>query len=194
VIAGSGALLFGLLAVAVVVAARHAPGLGARVGRRLSRVGAFVEALGSGLGAASDPRRLLLAGAAGFGPALTSALAYGLALRSFGVGAGLVGGAVILGVVTLGQFTPGLPVGTGVYWFLCSWAARQLGAAADDAAALAALSHASTVAAHLVVGASSALFRRRDLAALLRERRAGAAARREAEAIADARQPARESV
>jgi hypothetical protein len=192
-IAASGALLLSVMAAIALAAARHAPGLGVRLAHRFPRVGAFVEALGAGLGASSEGRRLLAAAAVGLGPALTSSLAYGLALRSFGVPGGALGGAVVLGVVTFGQFTPGLPVGTGVYWFLCSWAARQLGASAGDAAALAALSHLSTVAAHLTVGSVSALTRRRELRALLRERRAASAQRRAAGAVAEVRRPARGS-
>ena len=56
-------------------------------------------------------------------------------------------------------------------WLLSSWAARQLGAAPEDAAALAILTHAGMVGAGIAVGAVSAIARRRTFVELLRRRR-----------------------
>jgi hypothetical protein len=58
-----------------------------------------------------------------------------------------------------------------VYWSLAAWAARQLGASAEDAAALAVLTHAGTVGANLLVGGASAVVRRSAVAELFRRRR-----------------------
>jgi hypothetical protein len=140
------------------------------VARRLPRAGAALGALGAGLAAVAG-RRLALALALALGPALTAAAAYGLPLRAAGVPASAAGGALLVAVITFGQLTPGLPVGAGVYWGLSAWAARRLGAADEDAAALALLSHAGMVAASLAVGLVSAVVRRAALADLLRRRR-----------------------
>ncbi|HET8541730.1 MAG TPA: UPF0104 family protein, partial [Anaeromyxobacter sp.] len=104
-------------------------------------------------------------------PTLAAAAAYGLPLRAVGVEGSAAGGAVLLAVLTFGQLTPGLPVGTGVYWSLAAWTARTLGAAPADAAAVAVLSHAAMVGANLAVGAASAAARRGALRELLRRRR-----------------------
>jgi glycosyltransferase 2 family protein len=166
----AGAALFGALALAALVAAVVAPGLGARVARRLPRAGAAVAALGAGLSAVVG-RRLALALAVALGPALTSAAAYGFPLRAAGVEGSAAAGALLVAVITFGQLTPGLPVGAGVYWGLSAWAARRLGASDEDAAALAVLSHAGMVASSLAVGLVSALVRRAALVDLLRRRR-----------------------
>jgi hypothetical protein len=43
----------------------------------------------------------------------------------------------------------------GIYYFVTSWAARNLGASAADAAAYATLTHLGTVLSHVTVGALS---------------------------------------
>jgi hypothetical protein len=88
-----------------------------------------------------------------------------------GAAAGLWGGWLLLGALTLGQFTPGLPVGTGVYLLECSWAARALGADDGSAAAVAVLTHVGTFAANLTVGAISAVIHRREIRGLFSLRR-----------------------
>ena len=98
---------------------------------------------------------------------------------------------MLVAVLTFGQLTPGLPVGTGVYWGLASWAARHLGAAPDEAAALAVLTHAAMVVAGLGVGAISALVRRSALRELLRRRRDVARFAEEARATPRAAEGAR---
>jgi hypothetical protein len=85
---------------------------------------------------------------------------------------GVAGGALLVAVVTFGQLTPGLPVGAAVTWTLAAWGARQLGASADAAAALAIVADAGMVAAAVGLGSVSALVRRGALRALLRRRRA----------------------
>jgi glycosyltransferase 2 family protein len=122
--------------------------------------------------------RLPRAAAAALLPALTSACAYALPLAAFGVDRPLAAGALLLAMVTFGQLTPGLPVGAGVYYALAALTTRRLGASDADAAALAVLSHAATVATMVLVGLAAAGLRRGALAAVLAERRRAAAIRR----------------
>ncbi len=185
----AGAAVFTALAAAAAGTALLAPRAGARIARRLPRAGAALGALGAGLAGVGSPGRLGLALLAAAAPALTAALAYTVPLAAFGVGEGLAGGAVLVAVITFGQLTPGLPGGTGVYWGLAAWGARRLGAAPDDAAALAVLTHAAMVVASVVVGGASAIARRGALRELLRRRREvselAARAERRAEASTD---------
>ena len=167
----AGAAVFAALATAAAGTALLAPRASARIARRLPRVGASLAALGAGLVGVGSPGRLGLALVAAAAPALTAAVAYTVPLAAFGVDEGLAGGAVLVAVITFGQLTPGLPVGTGMYWSLAAWGARRLGAAPDDAAALAVLTHAAMVATSIVVGAASAIARRGALRDLVRRRR-----------------------
>ncbi|HYG68090.1 MAG TPA: lysylphosphatidylglycerol synthase domain-containing protein [Anaeromyxobacteraceae bacterium] len=179
-IALAGAGSFAALAGATVLVAWAAPGAAVRLWRRLPRAGAFVAAIGEGLRNAGSPARLAVAIACALGPALTAAASYAIPLAAFGVERPLAGGALVVAVITFGQLTPGLPVGTGVYWALSSWAARRLGASAADAAALALVTHAGMVASQVVVGGISALVRRGALRDLLRRRRSLARASEDA--------------
>jgi hypothetical protein len=185
----AGAAVFTALAATAAGTALVAPRAGARIARRLPRAGAALAALGAGLTGVGSPARLGLALLAAVAPAVTAALAYTVPLAAFGVGEGVAGGAVLVAVITFGQLTPGLPVGTGVYWSLAAWGARRLGATPDDAAALAVLTHAAMVVASIVVGAVSAIARRGALRELLRRRREvadlAARAERAAEASTD---------
>jgi hypothetical protein len=167
----AGAAAFVAFASGATALALGAPRASARLGRRFPRAGATLAALGEGIAGAGSARRLALALALAALPALAAVLAYALALRAVGVEGSAAGGAVLVAVLTFGQLTPGLPVGTGVYWSLAAWATRELGASAADAAAIAVLSHAGMVAAGVVVGGASALARRGDLAELFRRRR-----------------------
>lgn len=166
-----GAAAFAALASAAAATALGAPRASARLVRFAPRLGGALGALGLGLAGAGSPRRLAAAGALAALPTLAAAAAYGLPLRAVGVEGAAAGGAILLAVLTFGQLTPGLPVGTGVYWSLAAWASRALGADAADAAAVAVLSHAAMVAASLAVGAASAIARRGALRELLRRRR-----------------------
>jgi hypothetical protein len=167
----AGAAVFVAFAAGAIALALGAPRASDRLGRRFPRAGAVVAAVGEGIAGAGSPRRLAVAVGLAALPALTAVLAYAVALRGVGIERSVGGGAVLVAVLTFGQLTPGLPVGTGVYWSLAAWAARELGASAADAAAVAVLSHAGMVAANLLVGAGSALARRGDLAELFRRRR-----------------------
>jgi glycosyltransferase 2 family protein len=138
----------------------------ARAGARRHRAAAVVAALGQGLEALRSPRRLAALAAAALAPVAAGALGYGLALDALGAQAGIAGGGLVLVAITLGQLTPGLPIGLGVHYFVVAWAARQLGVAAADAAALAALSHAAGAVTHVALGLGSALVRRNSLRAL----------------------------
>lgn len=138
---------------------------------RLQRLMVLLAQLGAGLDAIGSPRRLVAGLLIGLGPVIASSLAFGLALVHMGAPTGLWGGGLLLAAITLAQFTPGLPIGAGVYYAVAAWAARELGVAASDAAALAALTHASTVVAHLSIGLAAALANRRELPALLPRRR-----------------------
>ncbi len=166
-----GAAAFAVLASVAAALAVFAPRAAARLSRHAPRLGAVLAALGEGIAGVGRGRRLAAAVALAALPALGAALAYGLPLRAVGVAGSTAGGAVLLAVLTFGQLTPGLPVGTGVYWSLAAWACRALGAAPADAAAVAVLSHAAMVAASLAIGAASAVARRGELRELLRRRR-----------------------
>jgi glycosyltransferase 2 family protein len=159
----------------MVLVRRYGPRLAERLSRngRWPRLTAALLALGTGLDAIAAPRRALAGLVVAVLPVIASALAYGIALRHLGVSSYLVGGGLLVGAITLGQFTPFLPVGMGVYYLVCAGTARALGVPAEGAAALAALSHAVTVATNLAVGVGSALAHRDRLGDLLRRPRAG---------------------
>lgn len=166
----AGAALFVVLSSAAAAIALGAPRAAARLARRLPRAGETLAALGEGIVGVGGPARLAAALALATLPALTAALAYALPLRAVGVEESAASGALLVSVIAFGQLTPGLPIGMGVYWSLAAWAARQLGATAEDAAALAILTHAGMVGAGLAVGAASALARRSAVADLFRRR------------------------
>jgi|GEM_PF-768711 len=127
---------------------------------RLPRLARALRSLGQGLTPIRSPRQCLQLALAALGPVLMPALGYGLALQGVGVERGLLFGPLLLGAITLSQFSVGLPIGVGMYYLSATWAARALGVPADDAAALACLTHLTTVATHLALGAVSiALFR-----------------------------------
>jgi len=166
--AGGAAVAVGLaLALAL---RRAAPGAAARLAGR-PRLALFARAAGEGLAAVRHPSRLLTALLLATLPPLASSAAYALPLAAAGVSAPFTGGALVLAAVTLGQLTPGLPIGAGVHYALASWAARALGVPARDAAALAMLTHAGGVLAAIAVGLASAAARRGALRDLWAERR-----------------------
>jgi uncharacterized membrane protein YbhN (UPF0104 family) len=155
--------------VLVVVALAHFAGpLSARLKRdeRLPKVSNFLQHVGEGLGAARTFKGLMFALLLSITPPLAAALAYGMGLTGVGIPGGLFAGAVVLGAISLGQGTPGIPAGTGIYYFITSWTARNLGAKPEDAAAFAALTHLCTVGTFILVGACSVWIRKiriRDL-------------------------------
>ncbi len=158
------------LVLLVVALARLAGPIARRLDRvaRLPKLVGFLHNVEVGLGAARSlpglGRALLLS----VPPVLAPAFAYGIALHQLGIEGGLFAGAVVLGAIAIGQATPGIPAGMGIYYFVTSWTARNLGASAEDAAAFAALTHLGTVASQVAVGAVSLLVRRVRLTELRR--------------------------
>jgi hypothetical protein len=169
----AGLAVVAALGLLLLALSRLAPRLAERLrgGQRWPRVVHLLEAVTAGVRGAGSLRRLALGLLAAFGPVAAAGLAYGLALAHAGAPSGVLGGWLLLGALTLGQFTPGLPVGAGVYLFVCSWAARTLGASDAAAAAVAVLSHAGAVIANLAVGSVSAVRYRGELREVLRWRR-----------------------
>lgn len=153
-----GAAFAGVGLILFVVALAHfsAPVADALQRRHaLPRIQVFLREVNEGLGTARSFRGMALALAFSFPPVIANALAYGAGLSGMGVEHGLFAGAVLLGAISLGQSTPGLPVGMGVYYFVTSWMARKLGAAPEEAAAYATLTHVSTIFANVAVGGVS---------------------------------------
>jgi hypothetical protein len=128
--------------------------------RQFLRIGGWLAHLGEGFQAARSPQKAVLAFIASFGPVLASALAYGIALQALHVPHGIFAGGIVLGAICLGQLTPGLPVGTGMYYLTASWAARELGATAPQAATFAALTHIASGLTQVLVGVVSVLLHR----------------------------------
>lgn len=167
----AGAALFLVLSSVAAALALGGPRASARLARRLPRAGAALAAFAEGIAGAGSLARLAAAAGLAVLPALAAAVAYALPLRALGVAESAAGGALLVSVVAFGQLTPGFPVGAGLYWALAAWAARQLGAAPEDAAALAILTHAGMVAVGIALGGASALARRSDVVELFRRRR-----------------------
>ncbi|MCY1021525.1 lysylphosphatidylglycerol synthase transmembrane domain-containing protein [Pyxidicoccus sp. MSG2] len=182
-------LCIGLVALVVLLAHWAAP-LAHAMHRRhkLPRVESFLHHLSDGLGTARSFTGMARVFVFSVGPVLASALAYGMALHGIGISGGLFAGAVVLGAISLGQSLPGVPAGMGLYYFVTSWAARSLGATAEDAAAFSTLTHLGTVISQVAVGAWSVHVRKiriRDL------RKGGSLAREAAHHVAhDAVEPA----
>lgn len=149
------------LVVLVVLLAHYSLPLARRMERKgkLPRVRHLLGHVSEGLGTARSFRGMAVALFFSIGPVLAPALAYGLGLRGIGVSGGLFAGTVILAAIALGQALPGIPAGMGIYYFVTSWAARNLGASAEDAAAYATLTHLGTVLAQVTVGALSVRLR-----------------------------------
>jgi glycosyltransferase 2 family protein len=172
-----------LLVVAVVLLAHYSLPLSRWLGRRgkLPRVRHLLGHVSEGLGTARSFRGMAWALLFSIGPVLAPALAYGMALRGIGVSGGLFAGTVVLGAIALGQSLPGLPVGMGLYYFVTNWAARSLGASAEDALAFSMLTHLGTVLSQASLGAFSVRLRGIRVKDL---RRGGSLARQAANHIA----------
>lgn len=185
------ALCVGLV-VLVVLLAHYAHDIADWLHRkhnRLPRVQTFLQHTWEGLGTARSFRGMAVALLFSIGPVLAPALGYGLGLQGMGIRGGLFAGAVVLGAIALGQSAPGVPAGMGLYYFVTSWAARSLGAAEEDAAAYATLTHLATVLTQVAVGAVSVHVRKLRLRDL---RKGGALARDAAHHVThDALEPAR---
>jgi hypothetical protein len=167
-VVATGAALFFLLAGTAAGLGLGAPHLAARLARRLPRAGATLAGLGGGLAAAGHLGRLARALVLAALPALASVAAWAIPLHAAGLGGAVARAPLLVAVITFGQLTPGLPVGAAVTWTLAAWAARQLGAGAEEAAALAVLGDVGMIAASIGVGALSALARRDVLRAAFR--------------------------
>ena len=127
---------------------------------RFPKAQAFLLNVSVGLGTARSFQGMAKALLFSVPPVLAPALAYGIALQGIGVQAGLFAGAVVLGAIALGQAAPGLPAGTGIYFFVTSYVARNLGASPDDAAAFAVLTNLGTVLSQVLIGAVSVWVRK----------------------------------
>jgi uncharacterized protein (TIRG00374 family) len=145
------------LVFVVTLLAHYAAPLGHALERRgrMPRVQVFLHNVSEGLGTARSFRGMAKALVFSIGPVFASALAYGLALQGLGIPGGVFAGAAVLGAIALGQSTPGIPAGMGIYYFVTSWAARELGADAEGAAAFSVLTHLATVLTMVVVGGAS---------------------------------------
>lgn len=161
------ALTFGLLAVG-----RWAPRLADALRRRgrAPRLQVLLRELALGVAASGSPRRLALALLATLVAISAVAMGYTTALWGVGVDADPFAGVILLAAVTLGQSPPGVPAGMGMYYLSSSWAARLVGATAEQAATIAVLTHLATVLSHLGVGLASLLIRRIRLRDLLPRR------------------------
>lgn len=142
---------------AVVLLAHYSEPLAQALHRRhrFPKIQAALSSVYQGLGTARSFRGLGVALLASIPAVLAPALAYGIALRGLDVPGGLFAGAVVLGAIALGQMAPGIPAGTGLYYFFTNWAARSLGASEADAAAYSTLTHLATVMTQITVGAVS---------------------------------------
>jgi uncharacterized protein (TIRG00374 family) len=149
-------LCIGLVAL-VVLLAHYARPLAQWLQRRhrMPRAQNLLQHVSEGLGTARSFRGMAVALVFSIGPVLAPAMAYGLALRGLGITGGLFAGAVVLGAIALGQAIPGVPAGLGLYYFVTSWAARNLGASEADAAAFSTLTHLGTVLSQVSLGAIS---------------------------------------
>lgn len=156
------------LVVLVIVLAHHAPNLAASLHRRgrMHRTQEVLISIGQGLGAARSFRGMFLLLLFSIGPVVAPALGYGLGLRGMGIPGGVWAGPIVLGAIALGQTAIGVPAGLGIYYFVTSWTARNLGASPEDAAAFAVLTHLSTITAQLGVGAFSVWKRKLRLSEL----------------------------
>lgn len=187
-------LLLGLVAL-VILLAHYAPNLAATLHRRgrLHRTQEVLIAIGQGLGAAKTFRGMFLLLLFSIGPVVAPALGYGLGLQGMGIAGGLWAGPIVLGAIALGQTAVGVPAGLGIYYFVTSWTARNLGASPEDAAAFAVLTHLSTIVAQLGVGGFSVWKRKLKLSELRRQGKEAARELRHVPQEADAlleRQPA----
>jgi hypothetical protein len=169
-----GAALLCLVLVALVVLLAHfsAPlATWLRERHRMPKAQAFLFEVGEGLGTARSFRGMAVAFLFSIPPVIANAMAYGSGLAGMGLKGGFWAGAVILGAIALGQSTPGIPVGMGVYYFVTSWMARRLGATPEQAAAYSTLTHLATLLTQISVGGISVWRRRLGWKELIRRTR-----------------------
>lgn len=159
---GIAAWLFVGLATLVVLLARYSLPVARRLQRAdaLPKVQTALAQVDAGLGTARSPKGMLVALLFSIPPNLAAAVGYGIGLQAIGVKHGLFAGPIVLGLIALGQGTPGIAPGPGMYLLVTSWAARSLGAPAEDAAAFALLTNVATGVSHWVPGLISLMLRR----------------------------------
>lgn len=188
----AAAWLFVALATAVVLLARFSGPLAGRLMRagRWQRLQFLLRHVDAGLGTARSVKGMLIALAFSFPPNMAAALAYGIGLRAIGVEHGILAGPIVLALIALGKGTPGIAPGPGLYILITSWAARALGASAEDAAAFALLTNIATGLSHWIPGLMSLAIRRVRWSELKRETTLAKEAAREVDANARARMPA----
>jgi len=174
----SGGFTGVIIAVPVLIAvlfllARYAPRIADWLHRkhRYPKIQTFLREVAVGVSASGSFLRLFFALLGTMFAIALVATGYGVALYGVGVNAGISAGVVLLAAVTLGQSPPGVPAGMGMYYLASSWAARLLGATAEQAATLAVLTHLTTVVSHILVGAVSLLIRKVRIRDYLPKRR-----------------------
>ena len=156
------ALAVPVLVALLVVVALHAPRLAGwlEARNRAPKLARTIRHLADGIRGATPSgiaKHVLATGVA----ILSVSLGYTVALAGVGVAAvGLLSGVVVLAAITLGQSPPGVPAGLGMYYLSASWAARALGATAEQAATIAVLTHLATVISHAGVGFTSLLVKK----------------------------------
>jgi uncharacterized protein (TIRG00374 family) len=152
----AGTALAGAAIAALVVLYRRRANLSRRVGRLGPRAGRVIGDFAEGLSAFGSWSRLAVAALASLAAPLTVVLAYGSALRAFGLG-DLPPGSTLLLVATLllAIAIPAAPSSVGVYHAAVSWLLRALGAGAAQAVAFAIVTHALGVVTFVLVGAAS---------------------------------------
>lgn len=160
------------LMVLVVLLAHHSRSIAGRLKawRRLPRIQLFLVNVGEGLRAARSVRGLLGLLLVSVPPVLAPAVGYGVGLEGLGIRGGLFAGAAVLGAIALGQSAIGVPAGTGIYYFVTSWAARSLGATEEQAAAYATLTHLATIISQIAVGGVSVWARKIRISDLRRRK------------------------
>lgn len=146
-----------VLVTLLVLTALHAPRIAGWLEARnkAPRLARTLRHLADGIRGATPAgvaKHVLATGVAIF----SVSMGYTVALGGVGVeGVGLLSGVVLLAAITLGQAPPGVPAGLGMYYLSASWAARMLGATAEQAATIAVLTHLATVISHAGVGFAS---------------------------------------
>lgn len=149
-------LCVGLVGLAVFLghsAERMARALERR--KRWPKLHTFLLEMGQGFHTARSLRGLIVALVFSIGPVLAPAIGYGYGLAGLGIPHGLWAGPLILGAIALGQSVIVVPAGTGIYYFVTAYAARKLGATADQAAAFATLSFFGTTLTQVGMGIAS---------------------------------------
>jgi hypothetical protein len=147
----------GLVAAAVATAFFAEP-LAKRL--RWKKAQALLRQLAAGFHALRSPKRFAQAFAASFPPQLAAAVAYAIGLAAMGGHGGFLAGIVVLGMIAIGEGTPGLPTGPGMYFLMVSLAGRRLGLSDQDAAAYALLTNVATGLSHWIPGVVSLAVRR----------------------------------